>query len=256
MATPQAAKAEYERTAALYELIPDIPLGVIESQLLTHVFGDATGLTVLDLGGGSGNHAREAVDAGAALVDIVDISPDMLQHARDAEVALGRDDRVRCFEADCSQPFDLPLREKQYDIVMANWLFDHAGTDEMLEGMWHNVATYLKPGGRFVGVRLERPFGDSTHLEKYGVTLKDFKELPGGVSLTVCINGGNGVPFQIQIASREVSYNGSTVLHEKYGLKDVYAVPYEHADIVARDLPFWDEFLQNPFSVVITGTKA
>lgn len=254
MATPQAVVLEYERTAPLYDLIPDIPLGLLEAQLITHTLGDASGLTVLDLGGGSGHHAREAIDAGAKLVDIVDVSPDMLQKAREVEVALGREGRVLCYEADVSQPLShLALSEKQYDIVMANWVFDHAGTDEMLEGMWRNVATYLKPGGRFLGVRLARPFPGSKHLEKYGVILKDLKEIPGGVTLTVCVKGG--IPFHIEIASREVSFSGSTKMHEKYGLKDVQAVPYDHADIVAKDIPFWEEFLEKPFSVLITGVK-
>lgn len=66
----------------------------------------------------------------------------------------GRHDRIRWLEADVSKPLGhLPLLRDSYDMAMANWVFDHAGTIEGLEGMWGNVRAYLKPGGRFVGVR-------------------------------------------------------------------------------------------------------
>lgn len=256
MSTPQGAKKEYEHASALYDLIPGVPAGVLESQLIKHALGDATGLTVLDLGGGSGLHAREAVDAGAKFVDIVDISPDMMQQARNAEVALGRENeaRVRFFEADVSQPLDhVTLSEKQYDIAMANWVFDHAGSEEILEGMWRNIAAYLKPGGLFLGIRIAHLFAGAEHTEKYGVTLKDFKELPGGAVFTVRIHGDN--PFEFEAASTEASYSGSTRMHEKYGLKNVQTVPYEVAAVLAEDRSFWDMFLQKPFFAVTTGVK-
>lgn len=254
MSTAQEAKQIYKETAPVYDLIPLVPAGVLESQLIKHAIGDATGLTVLDLGGGSGLHAREAVDAGAKTVDIVDISPDMMQRAMDAETALGREGRVRFFEADVSEPLDhLQLPEKQYDIVMANWVLDHAGSEEIIEGMWRNIAAYLKPGGKFLGVRIADLFAGPAHMEKYGATFKGLGKIPGGSTFTVCIHGD--APFEFDAASMEVSYSGSTKLHHKYGLTDVKTVPYEAAEILREDMEYWDMFLQKPFFAVVTAAK-
>lgn len=47
---------------------------------------------MLDLGGGSGLHARQAVDRGATHVDIVDVSPAMLEEGKSTSARLGRPD--------------------------------------------------------------------------------------------------------------------------------------------------------------------
>lgn len=68
---------EYDDGATSYVLYEDpgqIPNGfwVMENQLHGIALGDLTGLTVLDLGGGAGLRARQAIDHGAAAVDVVD----------------------------------------------------------------------------------------------------------------------------------------------------------------------------------------
>ena len=78
----QHAKSDYKSTAVVYNDYASLPLGHIESQLIAAALGDCNGLTVLDLGGGTGVHAREAVAMGASAVDVVDISAEMLK-ARD-----------------------------------------------------------------------------------------------------------------------------------------------------------------------------
>ena len=46
----------------------------LEKEVVGRMLGDCTGYRVLDVAGGSGNHARSAIDAGATHVDVVDIS--------------------------------------------------------------------------------------------------------------------------------------------------------------------------------------
>lgn len=82
----------------------------------------------------------------------------MMRSGAETEQQLGRSDIIRWFECDCSSPeavAELPLRHKDtaYDVVMANWLFDHAGSVEVLEGMFRTVVSNLKPGGLFVNER-------------------------------------------------------------------------------------------------------
>ncbi|KAK4546287.1 hypothetical protein LTR36_001964 [Oleoguttula mirabilis] len=93
----------------------------IEDQLMTTALGDCTGLKILDMGGGSGLHARKAVDAGAEVVDVVDISPSALHVGQELEGQLDREDKIRWHIGDATKPFDhLPLEKAGYDVVIAN----------------------------------------------------------------------------------------------------------------------------------------
>ena len=84
----------------------------------------------------------------------------MMQAGQKIEKSLGRGEEViHWIEGDASKPESLarlPLRFKEegYDMVTANWLFDHAGSMDTLDGMFRSVVAYLKPGGRFVGTRV------------------------------------------------------------------------------------------------------
>jgi len=79
------SKTQYDTFAPKYTTYSDLAMARLEAELIRRGLGDLTGLKVLDLGGGSGSHARRAVEAGAALVDVADISEAMLQEGRDIE---------------------------------------------------------------------------------------------------------------------------------------------------------------------------
>lgn len=252
MSTADQVKEDYHKHAKTYDQDYIIlPVGCLESELMKNALGDTTGLVILDLGGGSGIHAREAIDAGAARVDIVDISPEMLAVAMDAEKNLGREGRIRTFEADVSKPMD-HLRLETYDVVMANWVFDHAGTVENLEGMWQNIAKFLKPGAKFLGIRVEDPWGPSLR-GKYGVRYKNIREITDGVAYTVEML--NDPPWEFEGTSLEISFSGSLELHEKYGLENVSVVPCDNTESVNKDPEFWKLFLEHPPYAVIQGFK-
>lgn len=105
----------------------------------------------------------------------------MMRSGAEVEQQLGRRDVIRWFEADCSSPeavAKLPLRHKDtgYDVVMANYLFDHAESVEVLEGMYRTVVSNLKPGGLFVGTRIwSNPSAAAAGASRYGVR---FSKLP------------------------------------------------------------------------------
>lgn len=50
----------------------NVPWGILGHQLHESTLGDCSGMTVLDLGGGQGLRARQAVEHGATAVDVVD----------------------------------------------------------------------------------------------------------------------------------------------------------------------------------------
>jgi SAM-dependent methyltransferase len=259
MSTATQVKDDYDRTARQYASLEYLPTGVLEAQLIAKAIGDATDLFVLDIGGGGGIHARQAVDAGAKRVDIVDLSPRMLKVAQEAEKPLERNDRIRFYEADVSKPLNhLPL-DQQYEIVMANWVFDPAGSVEVLEGMWRNIATYLKPGGKFLGVRVANLQSDNitqiniAWTDKYGTTFKGLEAIPGGVKYKVVLL--TDPAFDFEGTSMDASSSGSMELHHKYGLIDIETIPYEETEVVKADVDFWNVFLQNPFFTVVKAKK-
>lgn len=69
---------------------------------MASALGDCTGAHVLDLGGGTGLRARQALEAGAASVDVVDLSPEIM---RVGEEETAETLPIRWFTADVSKPF-------------------------------------------------------------------------------------------------------------------------------------------------------
>ena len=252
MADYQPIKDLYDNSASTYNsYVTDLPQGILETQLIASALGDCSGQTVLDLGGGTGARARQAVDAGAISVDVVDITPGMLRAGQAVETSLGRN-KINWYEADASRPLDhLPLQ--QYDVVMVNWLFDHAANLESLEGMWQNTTKYLKPRGRFIGVRSGNPRAAAYQSGKYGVIYKNLEPFPHGVKLhcTILTNP----PLDFEATLMDVVYTGSTEMHTKYGLEDVQLEPFENAEAVRNNPDFWALYLEQPPMVVVKARK-
>lgn len=65
-------KVQHESQADAYKQREGFAKDLLESQLQDIALGDCKGLTVLDVGGGQGLRARQAIDHGAAAVDVVD----------------------------------------------------------------------------------------------------------------------------------------------------------------------------------------
>jgi SAM-dependent methyltransferase len=255
MSAPAQAQEDYDKTAALYDDYNLLPSGRLESELIKIALGDCNGLAILDLGGGTALHAREAIELGATHVDVVDVSSKMLdvgrRYVQDTDPAAAQ--KTRFFQADVSKSLShLPLR-KDYDLVMANWIFSFADSVEVLEGMFRNIVDYLKPGGRFIGVRDADPWSPALESRKYGGYCEWVKEIPGGVQyLCVLISTP---PIKFAGSSLEVIYSGSTEMYEKFGLTEVSLVPYEKAEVVQKNREFWQLFLDRPSLAVVQAVK-
>jgi len=255
MASHDIAKRDYGEKAVEYQDFYDKRslMSRLDEDLFGAAVNDSTtkGAVILDLGGGAGLKARMALDAGAAAVDVVDFSPEMMREGQQIEAALRRD-LIRWFEGDVSQPFThLPLRP-QYDIVMANWVFDHSSSMEMLEGMFRNVASYLKPGGRFLSTRAGNPRAPCLSTGELGVIYKDLEEVPGGIRYRFHFTFPG---IDIEGCSMETMYSGSTEMYEKYGLVDVENEPFENAEVVKENPELFKSFFDDPACVVVKATK-
>jgi ubiquinone/menaquinone biosynthesis C-methylase UbiE len=103
------------------------------------------GMDVLDLGCGEGYVARQLKQRGAARLEAIDISEQMIEHARAAEAAEPLGIRYRVGNA-----VDLPdFEDGSFDRVIAVFLFNYLTVEEMTTvlGQAHRV---LRPGGVMV----------------------------------------------------------------------------------------------------------
>lgn len=268
MTVASGNKDQYNEMATEYTGYANLPMARLEAELIRTALGDLTGLTVLDLGGGSGTHARQAVRAGAQRVDVVDISEAMLQIGRDIEAATSansaEESRIRWHLADVSQP----LSEQQgtadipgggYDVAMANWVFDHALSPDDLRGMWLNIVTSLKPGGRFVGVRVHAPEPEvqseyNPDTSKYGSKFTDTREIPGGFYCVTTLL--TDPPFSFGLTPMRDSYTLANEIPKSLGMIDFAVVPDEDTEIIKADPEFWKDHLEARSFVVVTAKKA
>jgi ubiquinone/menaquinone biosynthesis C-methylase UbiE len=129
----------YDRWAEFYDDDGN-PLIALEEPHVARMLGDVRGLTLADVGAGTGRHALTLARAGARIV-AVDFSWGMLAKARAKPDAAA----VRFVCADCSTT--LPLRTASFDRVLTCLLADHVPS---LDGFVAELARICRPGGFIV----------------------------------------------------------------------------------------------------------
>ncbi|MBI4862979.1 MAG: class I SAM-dependent methyltransferase [Candidatus Riflebacteria bacterium] len=129
----------YDRWSAVYDHDAN-PLVALEEPVVHAAVGDPRGLSVLDLGCGTGRHALWLA-AGGADVTAVDFSEGMLAEARRKPGA----DAVRFVVHDLSQP--LPLDPGAFDLVVSGLVLEHLPDPE---SFFREARRMLRPAGRAV----------------------------------------------------------------------------------------------------------
>ena len=109
---------------------------------LLEIAGDVSGMQVLDAGCGEGHVARLFARNGARVV-AVDISPRLLEHARELEAQDPHG--IEFVERDLAR--GLPSHEGVFDLATANMMLDDC---EDLAGVLGGIAGALKPCGRLL----------------------------------------------------------------------------------------------------------
>jgi ubiquinone/menaquinone biosynthesis C-methylase UbiE len=126
----------YDRWASCYDTDGN-PLIALEEPQVDRLLGDVKGLTVLDVGCGTGRHALRLAGAGAT-VQALDFSPGMLEQARQKPGTAGV-----CFKVhDLSEP--LPFPAGMFDRVICGLVVDHIAD---LNGLFAEMLRVCRPSG-------------------------------------------------------------------------------------------------------------
>src|SRR4051794_19880109 len=94
----------YDRWPSIYDTDGN-PLVALEEPCVDQLVGDVRGLSVLDVGCGTGRHAIRLAAQGAA-VHAIDFSPEMLARARNKAGAAG----ITFVVHDLAQPLPFPVQ--------------------------------------------------------------------------------------------------------------------------------------------------
>ena len=132
-------RAGYDRWAEFYDK-EDNPLVLLEEKYIEPLVGDVSGLTVADIGCGTGRHALRWPAAGAR-VTAVDFSEAMLQRAR-AKPGAGE---VTFVHHDLGHQF--PLESAAFDRVFCCLVLDHIAE---LDAFFCELRRLCRPKGRVV----------------------------------------------------------------------------------------------------------
>jgi malonyl-CoA O-methyltransferase len=136
-------QAGYAAWAPLYDDDGN-PLTALEGPAVRAWFGPVEGRRVLDLGCGTGRHTLALVEAGAAEVVALDLTPEMMALAR-AKLEVRNGAPVRWVRHALPDP--LPFRDATFDLAVLGLVAEHvAGLGRALA----EVARVLVPGGRCV----------------------------------------------------------------------------------------------------------
>jgi malonyl-CoA O-methyltransferase len=134
-----AIRDGYDRWALVYDHDAN-PLPALEEPFVREALGAVAGLTVLDLGCGTGRHALWLAAAGAE-VTAVDFSEGMLAEARRKPGA----ERVRFLIRDLHDP--LPMPGGSFDRVVSGLVLEHLRD---LGAFFREARRILRPDGRAV----------------------------------------------------------------------------------------------------------
>ena len=259
MTSSALSKTQYDTFASQYASMEELPGEIVATCLLRNAVAKmAHGLKVLDLACGTGTYARMLLDMEIAEhIVAVDISSGMLQVGEAMESERPSPPRIRFHVADCAAPLDhLSLEPGSFDLVMGNWLFNYASNRAELTGMWRNVATYLKPGGTFVG--LKENTNPENHLKrdyKYGIKYKVIEKVEDGLKMHIEANTEPKIEFDgYSLQGRlyedvPVEVGMTEVVHREPSVADLPKGAEENMD-------FWKGFLENPYCILGTAVKA
>lgn len=262
----------YDGIAEQYDAVWTIPASVIVVRQFNEIIQDRLesieGGKVLELACGTGYFLRSVRDV-AAPTHIVgaDISSDMISKA----IAIDRamlSDQTKAIEfvvGDCAEPLeDLAGQEQTFDLVMANFLFNYAKTEEEMQRMWNNVATYLKVGGHFVGLTqtMDEIPEHTEKTGKYGLKVKLLETQAGCEKQHMTFLTEPKVEFETYVIRDQKVWERTAAKAGLQGLKfETYEAKHIPTDMqdekgsTLLEYGYWRDLLDKPWNLIMTAIK-
>ena len=152
---------EYDRIGQQYKESKQLPFRhYVEAHSMFGLLPDLAGRSVVDLACGDGIYARKLMRAGARRVVGVDISPEMIALAEQAEAI---EPIGVCYVLADAATVTL---DEQFDVALCSYLFNYARSRAELGTLIESVHRLLRPGGVVVGCN-DYPDNPRTHFDRY-----------------------------------------------------------------------------------------
>lgn len=217
----------------------------LESTSVFAALGDVKGLSVLDLGCGTGLYTRWLKQRGAAHVIGLDISEDMVVEARNHEKRdpLGIEYVVG----------ELPARLRgTFDLVLSVYVMPYATSRKELRDLCATASEALVSGGRFVTLPLNPDFHpDKNYYERYGFRLYTDGPRTDGTAakLDLCF-----LEYQETIIAHIWTDETLDSALAETGFTSIKRVNYQASPegIATHGEGFWRPYITCPHTVIIT----
>ncbi len=241
---------EYDRIGQQYQESKRLPFRhYLEEHSMFSLIGDLGGRSVVDLACGEGIYSRKLMRAGAGSVLGVDISPEMIALAEQAEVEepLG----VRYVVADVA----MVELEEPVDVALCSYLFNYARSRDELRALVESVRRLLRPGGLVVGCN-DYPDNPPAHFDRYrpyGFIKVGGAELQEGDTITYRFFNPDGTVFEID--NYFLPTNAYRQEFARAGFESFdWVMPEASPEGLAAFPPgFWDAYLESPPIVSFTA---
>ncbi|MFF7726745.1 class I SAM-dependent methyltransferase [Streptomyces sp. NPDC008001] len=240
---------QYDRIGGDYELSKLLPLTrFVERPGVLGLLADVRGRSVLDLACGTGVYSRHARRLGARRVLGVDISPKMVEVGRAAE-----EHEPLGVEYAVGDGADLP-RLGDFDVVLAAYLFNYAGSPDVMARMARSCARNLREGGELRAFVAHPDFDFGRPLpETYGFSFGREPDPAHEGRIRVTAHTRPPVSFSAYLPPRRV-YEEAFAAAGFHGCA-WSPVPLSVEGVLEYGPEYWDDFRANPPWVVFRCVK-
>ncbi|MEV7283079.1 class I SAM-dependent methyltransferase [Streptomyces sp. NPDC093252] len=208
--------------------------------------GDPAGLSVLDLGCGTGAYARLFRRLGAARVVGLDASDAMMTAAREIERA--ERSGIEYITGDLTSAGRLGT----FDLVTAVHVLSYADSGDRLDAMWRAMHAAVAPGGRCVCLVLNPDFStDPEHYTPYGLSLRCGPRPAEGSPVELRVHG-MGAPFSVTVYYRGRAAWRRALLGAGFTAPAWHSPTPTDAGIREHGEKFWHRYVTRPHALLLT----
>jgi SAM-dependent methyltransferase len=241
---------QYDAIGTRYNSMNNLPAIHPERPSAIAALGDISGKRALDLACGIGRYSRLLIELGAVSVVGVDVSPVMIEGAREASKG---DSRFEFRVADCSKPLQAwDEKDGPFDVIFAGYLLNYASGEEEMLASWRNIHANLKPGGRFVAITINVMMSmENDIIDFYGFEIRNIGKVKEGWKCRLIADTDPPVEFEFYHLNKEIYEKCTT----SAGMTDVTWLRHIVPDDERKGTGFWDRFDKTPTFIICTAIR-